>query len=99
MEMQTVQQYVRTCFIWQKTSVSCLEIQQIIFFKDNCYLGNIKNIPEDEGATYENKTYSNMIKNDLSGVESLKPFLHSVNTPTGELQIVDSDAINSFFSK
>ena len=55
------------------------------FFKDNCYL--------------ENKTYSNMIKNDLSGVESLKPFLHSVNTPTGELQIVDSDAINSFFSK
>ena len=69
------------------------------FFKDNCYLGNIKNIPEDEGATYENKTYSNMIKNDLSGVESLKPFLHSVNTPTGELQIVDSDAINSFFSK
>lgn len=47
----------------------------------------------------KNKTYSNMIKNDLSGVESLKPFLHSVNTPTGELQIVDSDAINSFFSK
>ena len=99
--------------MWQKTAVSCLEIQQIIFFKDNCYLGNstnnffkdncylgnIKNIPEDEGATYENKTYSNMIKNDLSGVESLKPFLHSVNTPTGELQIVDSDAINSFFSK
>ena len=88
MEMQTVQQYVRTCFMWQNN-----------FFKDNCYLGNIKNIPEDEGATYENKTYSNMIKNDLSGVESLKPFLHSVNTPTGELQIVDSDAINSFFSK
>ena len=85
--------------MWQKTAVSCLEIQQIIFFKDNCYLGNLKNIPEDEGATYENKTYSNMIKNDLSGVESLKPFLHSVNTPTGELQIVDSDAINSFFSK
>ena len=56
--------------MWQKTAVSCLEIQQIIFFKDNCYLGNIKNIPEDEGATYENKTYSNMIKNDLSGVES-----------------------------
>lgn len=48
MEMQTVQQYVRTCFMWQKTAVSCLEIQQIIF-KDNCYLGNIKNIPEDEG--------------------------------------------------
>ena len=69
------------------------------FFKDNCYLGNIKNIPEDEGATYENNTYSNMIKKKQTKKKSLKPFLHSVNTPTGELQIVDSDAINSFFSK
>lgn len=52
------------------------------FFKDNCYLGNIKNIPEDEGATYENKTYSNMIKMICQGLNrSSHFFIQSILLP------------------
>lgn len=68
-------------------------------FENNYYLGDIQNIPEDKTAKFENETYSNMIKNDLSGFESLKPFLRTANISAGRITTVDNEAIDSFFKK
>lgn len=68
-------------------------------FQNNYYLGDILNIPKDKTARFENETYENMIRNDLSGIESLKPFLRMINIPTGRITTVDKEAIDSFFKK
>lgn len=68
-------------------------------FDGNYYIGTIHKLPEDKNASYENKTYSQMLKNDLSGFESLKPFLRTINLPAGQITTVDKDAIHSFFKK
>lgn len=68
-------------------------------FENNYYLGDIHEIPEDQGAKFENETYSNMIKNDPSGFESLKPFLRTISIPVGQITTVDNEAIDSFFKK
>lgn len=70
-----------------------------IVFENNYYLGTIHNLPKDKDAKYENETYRKMIKNDLTGFESLKPFLKTISLPVGEITTVDKEAISSFFKK
>lgn len=66
-------------------------------FQNNFYLGKMESIPVDKGALFTNETYTGMIENDLSGAESLKPFLRTVKMPVGTITTVDKEAIETFF--
>ena len=68
-------------------------------FDGNYYIGTIRDIPKDKNAQFKNETYSQMIKNDPTGFESLKPFLRTINLPVGQITTVDKDAVDSFFKK
>lgn len=70
-------------------------------FSGNYYIGNFKNIPQDDKGQNQSTFYNSMIEKDSTGFESLSFLRKKLEIADGnaEITVIDKEAIESFFVK